>query len=361
MNKEKLFQFINKQIKEYAVHGINTGQDPVGTCEICDLPTSACNCGREKVSDAHRIARVSNMKILKEDFSKVHFNSHKKLNESTSVDYTKLWRGLTPEKKKQLLATNLGKDAENIEKYLDLDWSNLPPVAQKNLEGEFRTKLNEEVDSNLVIKWRQPSPSAIAYFKKIGLNGKNYQEAEIEKANGNEVWYVKLDGKKYEVNVDHNNYKEVNEAMQKICKDCQLPKNECICKEAKKITERIIKGLKEDMRGFDPGSSNYRLKDDNSKYEKILSKYLNNTKVTIQSVKKLDSGGAIIKANTEDGPMTFGLDKLNRVMTTGVGHSKQNEVAPPGMEKNVRAMKKEFPKGSASPFKIAWSQYNKGK
>ncbi len=37
------------------------------------------------------------------------------------------------------------------------------------------------------------------------------------------------------------------------------------------------------------------------------------------------------------------------------------EKAPPGKEKTVIALKKKFPKGSASPFKIAWAQYNKEK
>jgi 3-deoxy-D-arabino-heptulosonate 7-phosphate (DAHP) synthase len=50
---------------------------------------------------------------------------------------------------------------------------------------------------------------------------------------------------------------------------------------------------------------------------------------------------------------------------TGTGQLEENEqlqeVAPPGKEKQVKALKKEFPKGSASPFKIAWSQYNKSK
>lgn len=38
-----------------------------------------------------------------------------------------------------------------------------------------------------------------------------------------------------------------------------------------------------------------------------------------------------------------------------------DEVAPPGKEQEVLALKKKFPKGSASPFKIAWAQHNKGK
>ena len=37
------------------------------------------------------------------------------------------------------------------------------------------------------------------------------------------------------------------------------------------------------------------------------------------------------------------------------------EKAPPGREKQVLALKKKFPKGSGSPFAIAWSSYNKSK
>lgn len=36
-----------------------------------------------------------------------------------------------------------------------------------------------------------------------------------------------------------------------------------------------------------------------------------------------------------------------------------DESAPPGREKQVRALKKKFPKGSSSPFAIAWASYNK--
>ena len=35
------------------------------------------------------------------------------------------------------------------------------------------------------------------------------------------------------------------------------------------------------------------------------------------------------------------------------------EKTPPGKEKVVKALKKKFPKGSSSPFKIAWAQHNR--
>jgi len=40
---------------------------------------------------------------------------------------------------------------------------------------------------------------------------------------------------------------------------------------------------------------------------------------------------------------------------------RQNEVAPPGREKQVKKLKKKFPKGSAAPFRIAWASYQKSK
>ena len=39
----------------------------------------------------------------------------------------------------------------------------------------------------------------------------------------------------------------------------------------------------------------------------------------------------------------------------------ETEVAPPGKEKMIKKLKKKFGAGSDIPFKIAWSQHNKGK
>lgn len=65
---------------------------------------------------------------------------------------------------------------------------------------------------------------------------------------------------------------------------------------------------------------------ENGKYEKILSKYLDDTKVTVKSINKISTGHKIVKAETEDGPMTFGLDKNDRVMTTSSDHSKNENI-----------------------------------
>ena len=39
----------------------------------------------------------------------------------------------------------------------------------------------------------------------------------------------------------------------------------------------------------------------------------------------------------------------------------ETEVAPPGKEKMIKKLKKKFGADSDIPFKIAWSQHNKGK
>lgn len=77
--------------------------------------------------------------------------------------------------------------------------------------------VKESNESNLMINWREPSPSALAYFKKIGLKGNEYQEAEVELSDGNEIWYVKVDGKKYKVNASDNTYFE--ETIEPHCDD----------------------------------------------------------------------------------------------------------------------------------------------
>ncbi len=43
----------------------------------------------------------------------------------------------------------------------------------------------------------------------------------------------------------------------------------------------------------------------------------------------------------------------------GCYESEMEEVAPPGKEHVVRALKKRFPEGSASPYRIAWAMHNK--
>ena len=55
------------------------------------------------------------------------------------------------------------------------------------------------------------------------------------------------------------------------------------------------------------------------------------------------------------------IAKRDIKMRKAMGEEALAEKAPPGREKQVLALKKKFPKGSGSPFAIAWSSYNKSK
>ena len=83
-------------------------------------------------------------------------------------------------------------------------------------------------------------------------------------------------------------------------------------------------------------------------------------------------GASAVDAHTV---LSFGsMDKLTKV----INHAKKkfglkrveiqkidkkylDEVAPPGKEKMIKKLKKKFGADSDVPFKIAWSQHNKGK
>ena len=53
------------------------------------------------------------------------------------------------------------------------------------------------------------------------------------------------------------------------------------------------------------------------------------------------------------------LDRTGRKVLSFEGL--ETEVAPPGKEKMIKKLKKKFGADSDIPFKIAWSQHNKGK
>ena len=52
---------------------------------------------------------------------------------------------------------------------------------------------------------------------------------------------------------------------------------------------------------------------------------------------------------------------LKRVEIQKIDKKYLDEVAPPGKEKMIKKLKKKFGADSDIPFKIAWSQHNKGK
>jgi len=72
------------------------------------------------------------------------------------------------------------------------------------------------LDSNLAIRWSRCSPSDVAYYKRIGLDGHTFEEASVElddpklirKYGIDEVTFVKVDGKRYRVDFDKDAFAE---------------------------------------------------------------------------------------------------------------------------------------------------------
>ena len=58
-------------------------------------------------------------------------------------------------------------------------------------------------------------------------------------------------------------------------------------------------------------------------------------------------------------------DEMYAAVRQGMGIRDQEpvaaEAAPPGREKQVKALKKEFPDDEGAPYAIAWAQHNKKK
>jgi len=111
---------------------------------------------------------------------------------------------------------------------------------------------------------------------------------------------------------------ELGTTLNKRCKECSMPEDECIC-ETGALQARKADQLRK-----------------TGKYSAFKNTKNKEEDEDIKSMKDLVKNAS----------------KKNKDM---------QEVAPPGREKQVRKLKKKFPKGSNSPFRIAWSSYNKSK
>ena len=347
MKKENLFKYINKQIKEYQVHGMNFGQPVVALCDKCELPDSACECGREKQSDKHHIAKVSGMKLL-ENFSKVHFNSHKNhnsecdileghLDNDTMITYIINVNG--PDKGKEEMEYYTGSNyvagsnkksfsrhfsSDQIPNQFKADWLKL-----KELYNSKYKRLNEE---KIIVLWGKLSTE-----KKEELLSQIFKDTHnIEKYLDSD-WNMLPDIAKANLRNSLESLKE-RKSSQRICKDCSFLKNECKCEEAKKITEEIIKSLKEEYNKSD-------------------------IEFAISGLKMNMSPNRITKElkNNFDLNDREAFEVISKAMKMYKSKEQTNEVAPPHREAQVRALKKKFPAGSASPYKISWNSYNKSK
>ena len=72
---------------------------------------------------------------------------------------------------------------------------------------------------------------------------------------------------------------------------------------------------------------------------------------------------AIWKKMAKAGLDPLKIQKYSTLLTTYINLMNEHlpEVAPPGKEKMIKKLKKKFGADSDVPFKIAWSQHNKGK
>lgn len=66
------------------------------------------------------------------------------------------------------------------------------------------TGMVKEADSNLVISWKNASPSDKAYLKKLGLTGDKIEIAEVDDGEGGEITFARVDGKRYRIDYDKN-------------------------------------------------------------------------------------------------------------------------------------------------------------
>ena len=91
-------------------------------------------------------------------------------------------------------------------------------------------------------------------------------------------------------------------------------------------------------------------------YKESLSKFASKFKIP------MNVAGAIFKKMVDNGLDPLKIQNYSSLLTTYMNlmDEKISEVAPPGKEKVVKALKKKFDDPSA-PYAIAWAQYNKEK
>lgn len=143
-----------------------------------------------------------------------------------------IWAGLSDEKKSEIrgregktygpapkkesvLKEGIDKDSNDYKQgYKDFDPDKDPDVSKRKnrnymagwfhaeeKQAQYKESILKEEDSNLVINWRNASPSDRSSYEKLGLKGKDIQVAYVEQGN-EEIEYVKVDGKKYRINGD---------------------------------------------------------------------------------------------------------------------------------------------------------------
>lgn len=165
-----------------------------------------------------------------------------------------------------------------------------------------------------------------------------------------------------------NYYKELDKMESKLTKENIIKTFITVLKESLKEPDFKNK-LKYEISKNDTGY--------NTAYLKALGKYKVDTPDQLDDKTKsefYDYLDSLLQENVEGNISGFntpmmsvqkrsiaGINEDDDIETDSGDSNTQVEVAPPGREKQVKALKKEFPNDKEAPFKIAWSQEKKEK
>ena len=212
------------------------------------------------------------------------------------------------------------------------------PVAEMN-DSEFK---REQYFQNLIFtigEWVEDI--------KTGIQG------EVVKRGTNYVTVVQEDFSLHKVWLE--NAKPIKEQKNKLPDAIHFVKNRNLWEKYRR--ESYLAGTTEYVKHtkkITPGETmkvKYK-----SIYQESLSKFASKFKIP------MNVAGAIFKKMVDNGLDPLKIQNYSSLLTTYMNlmDEKIREVAPPGKEKVVKALKKKFDDPSA-PYAIAWAQYNKEK
>ncbi len=284
-----------------------------------------------KIQEVKNLIREETKKLLSESIQKIKFKSPEELSKMTEFDITRYSNDLRI--KRNQLHLN-GKENQQLQKEIELADS-----FRKNLnESSIRSLIKEIINQQ---KSFSPFSGAIVnnICDECGLPENACPHGENS--------FV---GKKND------------DKMAKISNMTQL--KEMIRKEVKSLLEEKKKTVYYSKHA----KRNYKYDDEGSSIKKGEAYYwwIENGKI-YRSPEDEENHSYVNVIDREETQNTINrVDEYRKSVRArkfeedyGKSMNKITEVAPPGMEDVVLKLKKKYPKGSASPFKIAWAQYNK--
>ena len=212
------------------------------------------------------------------------------------------------------------------------------PVAEMN-DSEFK---REQYFQNLIFtigEWVEDIKTGIQ--GEVVKRGTNYVTIVQEDFSLHKVWLENAKSIKEQNNKlpPAINFVKNRNLWEKYRRESYLAGTDDYAKHCKKITPGETMKIK------------YK-----SIYQESLSKFASKFKIP------MNVAGAIFKKMVDNGLDPLKIQNYSSLLTTYMNlmDEKIREVAPPGKEKVVKALKKKFDDPSA-PYAIAWAQYNKEK